>query len=161
MRRMFANSSLPTDWGKQMTSYLKTAENDETGGAGKRQEIHLFPIVLVVEGYPAVRHFVEIALREFDLDVRLASNGNEAVQTYRRGGIDLVLMDVGMPVMDGPETLARLKAIHPEVVCCIMSAYTGKYNQDEMMRLGAAWASPKAVPPGRTSTNGHGCGRES
>jgi hypothetical protein len=66
-----------------------------------------------------VRQLLEIALRGFDFDVRSAANGNEALEIYRRGGIDLVLMDVQMPVLDGPKALARLKEIDSEVDCCL------------------------------------------
>jgi CheY-like chemotaxis protein len=84
-----------------------------------------------------VRQLLEIALRGFDFDVLSAANGNEALEIYRLGGIDLVLMDVQMPVLDGPKTLARLKEINPEVVCCFMSAHIGRYEFDEIMGLGA------------------------
>ena len=57
-----------------------------------------------------VRQLLEIAIRSFDFDVRSAANGNEALEIYRRDGADLVLMDVQMPVVDGPTTR------HDEVV---------------------------------------------
>jgi CheY-like chemotaxis protein len=120
-----------------MAAQLKPAELNKLPVARRREEIRPAPVVLIVEDDPAIRQFLVIALRGFNFDVHSAANGSEALDVYRRGGIDLVLMDVQMPVLDGPRTLARLKEINSAVACCFMSAHTGGYDLDEIMSLGA------------------------
>lgn len=96
--------------------------------------------VLLVEDDEAVRRMLGLALRAHGFGLTLAAGGEEAVGLYRRlrGAIDLVLMDVQMPGMDGPQTMAALRQIDPEVRCCFMSGHTGRYTADELLRQGAA-----------------------
>jgi len=49
-----------------------------------------------------------------------------------------VLLDVRMPEMDGPQTLAALRSINPEVRCCFMSGHTGDYSAEQLLELGAS-----------------------
>jgi DNA-binding NtrC family response regulator len=94
-------------------------------------------VILIVDDDPPVRKVFEVAIRTFDYRVRSAANTTEALEIFRAEHIDLVLMDVQMPNGDGPYTLARLQEIDPEVVCCFTSGHTGKYDVDDLMKLGA------------------------
>ena len=49
----------------------------------------------------------------------------------------MVLLDVRMPGMDGPQTLASLQRIDPAVVCCFMTGHAGGYTADGLLALGA------------------------
>jgi two-component system, chemotaxis family, chemotaxis protein CheY len=69
--------------------------------------------VLIVDDSAVMRKIVERALRQGGLDlgeVLEAGNGAEALTVVRRGGIDLILSDINMPVMDGLEFLRNLAA---------------------------------------------------
>ncbi len=81
---------------------------------------------LVVDDDPAVREFVTEALERSGGTVLLASDGAEGVDVYRRRAdeIDLVLLDVMMPVMNGAETFHELRLIHPEVRVVLMSGFS-------------------------------------
>lgn len=57
--------------------------------------------ILLVDDAAANRELVTIILSSLGLEVEAATNGVEAVTAVRRGGFDLVLMDVHMPEMDG------------------------------------------------------------
>jgi two-component system chemotaxis response regulator CheY len=60
-----------------------------------------------------MRKIVERALRQGGLDlgeVLEAGNGTEALIAVRKGGLDLILSDINMPVMDGLEFLRSLAA---------------------------------------------------
>src|SRR5262245_61259857 len=67
-----------------------------------------------------------------------ASDGAAALELYRqqRQHIQLVLLDVRMPGLDGPQTLAELRRLDADVACCFMSADTGSYTPDDLRRQG-------------------------
>ena len=81
-----------------------------------------------------------VGMRSHGFAVWLACDGPEAVDLYRahRDGIDVVLLDVQMPGLDGPETLAALRELNPRVRCCFMTGDLGLYADRTLLDLGAA-----------------------
>ena len=65
--------------------------------------------ILVVDDTEFNRDLV-VQLLEDDYDIVIAENGEEALQQTESERPDLILMDLGMPVMDGWEATRRLKA---------------------------------------------------
>lgn len=96
--------------------------------------------VLVVDDEHLVRIMVQLGLERNGFDVWLAPNGREAIDLYRahKEDIDVVLLDVCMPGLDGPATLDALRKRNPEVRACFMSGETGSYQLDELVQRGAA-----------------------
>lgn len=101
--------------------------------------------VLVVEDEDAIRRMLDVALRRHGLDVLLAATGDDAVAIYRehRDAIAVVLLDVRMPDLDGPATLAAIRAIDPEVRAGFVSGDTGAYTTDDLIRAGASFVIAK------------------
>jgi signal transduction histidine kinase/ActR/RegA family two-component response regulator len=64
--------------------------------------------ILVADDHPTNRQVVKLILDSVGVDVVCAEDGAEAVAAYDAGGIDLILMDMQMPVMDG---LTAIRAI--------------------------------------------------
>jgi two-component system OmpR family response regulator len=95
--------------------------------------------VLVVDDEEAVRRIVGLGMLAHGFNVWLAANCRAAVELYRTNheAIDVVLLDVRMPVSDGPETLAALREFDPHVRFCFMSGDTGKYTEENLFALGA------------------------
>jgi PAS domain S-box-containing protein len=81
--------------------------------------------VLVVDDEESVRVLAKRMLERLGYVVRLASDGSEAVTIYENQGdaIDLVLLDMTMPKMDGQETYRALRALDPEVRVVLSSGY--------------------------------------
>lgn len=70
--------------------------------------------VLIVDDSSVMRKIIERALRQSGLnlgDVIEAGNGAEGLAEAKKGGLDLILSDINMPVMDGLEFLKNLAAI--------------------------------------------------
>jgi two-component system, OmpR family, response regulator len=98
------------------------------------------PVVLVVEDQPEILRMLEKALLYFGFQPRLAAAGPVAIDMYRRerATIDLVLLDVQMTPLDGPQTLAALRQIDPDLRAAFMSGSTGRYTAEDLLARGAS-----------------------
>jgi DNA-binding response OmpR family regulator len=92
--------------------------------------------VLVVDDSSVVRGMVRTILERGGLDVREASDGREALRILFTGGIDLVLLDVEMPGLDGWQTLERLREVS-EVPVCMLTGQDGELAKVRGLRAGA------------------------
>jgi CheY-like chemotaxis protein len=101
--------------------------------------------ILVVDDEGGVRGVLNVGLRKEGFAVWLAADGREALDLYRRYRelIDVVLLDVRMPGLDGPQTLAALQELNPQVRFCFMSGDLGSYTGEWLHNLGAATVLPK------------------
>ena len=81
--------------------------------------------ILVVEDDPSVRGLVQEALRVSGYDVLVARHGIEALLTGAKhmGPIHLLLTDVAMPQMSGPEVAEKLTSVRPDIKVLYMSGY--------------------------------------
>jgi CheY-like chemotaxis protein len=104
-------------------------------------------IILIVDDEPHIRKFVALILRQLG-PVRLieAGNGVEALAAYALERPDLVLLDVNMPVMDGLETLKRLRELDPDSVVIMLTSLANRQTIEEALALGAANYIRKDTP---------------
>lgn len=65
--------------------------------------------ILVVDDIEENRKLVQASLKEFDINLVMAQNGKEAIEKLKNINIDLILMDLRMPVMDGYEAASIIK----------------------------------------------------
>lgn len=95
--------------------------------------------VLVVDDEPHVRGVLELALSREGIEVWTAPTGSEALETYSRNRdqIGVVMLDVQMPGLDGPWTLAGLKKINPQVRAVFISGGCGDYDAELLLAMGA------------------------
>lgn len=107
--------------------------------------------ILVVDDDPDIRRIAGLALdRIGGFEVTLAVDGAEAVERARMDPPDLVLLDVSMPGMDGPATLAALRAADATARVPVVF-FTATSNDSEVARLvalGAAGVVPKPFEVG-------------
>jgi CheY-like chemotaxis protein len=124
----------------QLSRLSPESEKAPTAPSGQTSAADPQPYgILVVDDEACMRDILAIALRQQGFAVWPAGNGHEALDLYRRHGaaIDVVLMDVRMPGLDGPETLAALQQFDPDVRCCFMSGDLGTYSEVQLADLGA------------------------
>jgi CheY-like chemotaxis protein len=98
------------------------------------------PTILTVDDSKALRLFVAKTLADFQCEVDEASNGFNAFFTIERSRPDLILLDVLMPVMEGWETLRRLKEA-PELADIPVIMLTSPADRPliaELITMGAA-----------------------
>lgn len=67
------------------------------------------PVVLTVDDSNSIRSIVGKALRELGFDIEQAEDGEKALALLEETSVDLILLDVTMPVMDGPTMLKALR----------------------------------------------------
>lgn len=96
--------------------------------------------VLVVDDEHMVRIMVQLGLERNGFDVWLAPNGRKAIDLYQahEEDIDVVLLDVCMPGLDGLATLDALRKRNPDVRACFMTGNAFSYEPDELVQRGAA-----------------------
>ena len=78
-------------------------------------------IILLVDDDPLVRRTLTLALERIGHQVVAAENGLEGARRARTGGIELAIVDIHMPDMDGLELLAQLRATTPALPVIMMS----------------------------------------
>ena len=66
--------------------------------------------ILVVDDVEENRKLMEASLKDFDLELTMAENGKEAIDKLKNLNVDLILMDLRMPIMDGYEAAGIIKA---------------------------------------------------
>ena len=93
-------------------------------------------VVLVVDDDPAIRRTLAINLRARDYDVETAGDGRSALQAVDERMPDVVLLDLGLPDLDGVAVLRRLRAF-TQVPVIVVSARTGSDDKVEALDLGA------------------------
>ena len=82
--------------------------------------------ILLTEDEPAVRKLVRDALEQLGYTVLPAADGYEALRILEGHGgtVHLLLTDVIMPLMSGPELVKRVRSVKPATKVVYMSGYT-------------------------------------
>jgi len=90
--------------------------------------------IMVVEDESTVRRLAIRHLRSFGYHVIEARNGEEALRLFQKGpeGVDLVLTDVVMPSMGGPELAERLREIKPAIRVAYMSGFAEEVTMSQI-----------------------------
>ena len=105
--------------------------------------------VMVVDDEPDIRFMLRVYLGRvsgFDLS-REAGNGAEAVELVGVRCPDAVLLDIGMPVMNGIDATGQIRERCPRTKIVILSAFTAPELIDEALARGADLYLEKTTPP--------------
>jgi CheY-like chemotaxis protein len=94
--------------------------------------------ILIADDEAPIRSLLEVALRQQGFQVWLAADGQQALELYARHREEIlaILLDVRMPVMDGPQTLAVLRQVDAATPCYLMSGDLGPYGSEKLKDLG-------------------------
>lgn len=103
--------------------------------------------ILLVDDEAHIRKYVSLILKQLGASkVIEAGNGEEAIASYQSAKPDLVLLDISMPLMNGLETLKKLKEIDPECMIIMLTSMVNRQSIDEALALGAANYIRKDTP---------------
>lgn len=94
--------------------------------------------VLIVDDSDDARELMRLMIEMLGQNVIEAADGSEAVEIAKNNGLDLILMDIAMPQMDGIEATKRIKQIKEaaDIPIVMVTAHSQKY-QSEALEAGA------------------------
>jgi CheY-like chemotaxis protein len=90
---------------------------------------------------------IEALLQKFGHQVTIVNNGREAVETVRHGTFDLILMDMEMPVMDGPTATRAIRALGGRLRTIPIVALSANAMDTEIARCRAAGMNAHVAKP--------------
>lgn len=93
--------------------------------------------ILIVEDEEIMRISLTDALTKEGYQISVATDGEEGWETFQRSNFPLVLLDLKMPKMDGIAFLRKIKAVSPETIVIMITAYGTIETAVQAMRLGA------------------------
>jgi len=93
--------------------------------------------VLLVEDNAVIRRVIRQMLADQGYAVIEAEDGRSGLLTANshKGRLDLVLTDIVMPGLNGPELVSQLKTSHPEISVLYMSGYASEFVMDRGLRI--------------------------
>jgi CheY-like chemotaxis protein len=114
-------------------------------------------VVMLVEDNEVNRLIGTEMLRSFGLDVKVAHDGQQALQLLEQHRVDLVLMDIGMPLLDGHEATRQLRKREqrlklPRVPVVALTAFA--FESDAAKALDAGMDAHLAKPYSRERLRG-------
>jgi two-component system invasion response regulator UvrY len=106
--------------------------------------------LLICDDHAIVRQGLKQVLADTpDVEVVAeAGDGPAAIQGVRRGGIDVLLLDIALPGRDGLDVLKQVHQENPKLPVLIISTYPEKQYALRSLRLGAAGYLNKGADPG-------------
>ncbi|MCK5163812.1 MAG: response regulator [Desulfobacula sp.] len=93
--------------------------------------------VLIVDDEKDFVEMFSLRLTEQGEKVSTAHSGKEALKVLETVAIDVVILDIRMPGMDGIDTLKQIKALHPVVEVILLTGHGSTETAVEGMKLGA------------------------
>lgn len=106
--------------------------------------------ILLVEDEPDIRTIVSVALGDIGgFEIEVCSSGHKVLEMIQACQPDLLILDVMMPVMDGPTTLQEIRkfAAFKELPVIFMTAKVQPHEVNEYMALGVLGVISKPFDP--------------
>ena len=102
--------------------------------------------ILIAEDDEGSEKFISLAIRRFSKEILKARTGLEAVETCRNHpDIDLVLMDIKMPEMDGYEATRQIRQFNKKIIIIAQTAYALVGDQEKVIDAGCNDYIPKPI----------------
>lgn len=102
--------------------------------------------ILIVDDESSIREALSKILQVENYEVFPAENGQEAIEKFNTTWIDLVLLDVGLPVKDGWRVLEWLARVNPFLPVIIITGRSHQHESAERLGAAAIMEKPLNVP---------------
>jgi DNA-binding response OmpR family regulator len=93
--------------------------------------------VLIVDDDPTQRRLLQAVLEKQGHHAQCAEDGEAGLAAAKRGGIDVVMLDMVMPGMDGAATFHALRDIDPELPVLLTTGFTQDNRCEKLLEAGA------------------------
>ena len=93
--------------------------------------------ILVIDDEPAIRRFLRTSLGAEGYDVLEAEDGETGLAMLRRNAVDLLVLDLGLPGMDGLEVLSKLREGGSSLPVIVLSSRTDETGKVKALDIGA------------------------
>ncbi|HCB11314.1 MAG TPA: DNA-binding response regulator [Cyanobacteria bacterium UBA11991] len=95
--------------------------------------------LLIVEDHELTRFGLKTAFEDVDYigTIYEASTGESAIDIFKNNKIDLVIMDLGLPKMDGIETTQKIHSLNPDVKIIILTSHNDEKEVLNSLKAGA------------------------
>lgn len=105
--------------------------------------------VLVVDDDKKSRYLVSFLLEKESFEVIMATNGLEGIEAARKQQVDLIIMDVKMPKMDGYETTKRIRRLkkYKSIPIIALTSYAMTEDKERALKAGCTGYIPKPITP--------------
>jgi PAS domain S-box-containing protein len=129
--------------GKGTVFYIYLPVTGESAGSVAVEESEAISgsgTVLLIDDEYIIRATSSLLLQELGYTVLLAENGQEGIELYDRemANIDLVILDMVMPVMDGRQTFEHIKKLNPQAKVIMASGFARNLKMANMADKGLA-----------------------
>ena len=93
--------------------------------------------ILIAEDHEQSAKFLEVVLHKYSQKIFIAKNGLEAIEIFRDNpAIDMILMDIQMPEMDGYEATRQIRQFNTKVIIIAQTAYALSGDKEKALEAG-------------------------
>lgn len=96
------------------------------------------PVILITDDETTAREMLHTSLIDEGFNVNLAENGKQAIEKVKNNGnIDIILLDIKMPEIDGIKTFEQIKKINSKISVIMMTGYSVEQMVKRAIEMGA------------------------
>ncbi len=103
---------------------------------GKNMPVWSGKVLLIVEDEDHNYTYIHEILKRTRVKIIRAETGEEAISLFKKNNVDIVLMDIKLPDVDGLTTTRTLKKLRPDVPVIAQTAYAMIQERDRCLRAG-------------------------
>lgn len=100
-------------------------------------------LILIAEDEDRLAAFVEKGLKKNGFEAIVAADGVQALEAIEQQPVDLLLLDLGLPIVDGWAVLQQTRAQYPDLPIIVVTAMTDDRDRQRVLQLGANDYLPK------------------
>ena len=96
--------------------------------------------ILIVDDVTETRRSMRLMMTQIPETrvIAIADNGRDAIQLAQEKRPDIAFVDVNMPGMNGLDAIERMLAVHPDLICIVVSAERDRFTLQKAMDVGAS-----------------------